>query len=171
MTKPRYFPTARGWAALLIPLVGGFLFLLSLPNRFIASRAGGFFGGPVSPLAWVLGGLVIFLSAAACIEAFRRGCWTDRIIACLATLLTFWLIREFLTVFLLPVGHPPAASGNGAVALLFHVGRLGRAVPEQRCCAKSGTVNCVSHDGGVIFKDPWGAAYLYECPGKHAALG
>ncbi len=29
-----------------------------------------------------------------------------------------------------------AASGNGAVALSFHAGRSGRAVPEQQCSAQ-----------------------------------
>lgn len=110
---------------MLVPLLGGFLFLASLPDRYVESGVGTWLGGRISPSAWISGGLLIFLCVAACLEAFRRGSWTDRIIACAAAPLTFWLIREFLELFLLPVRHPPnpATWGSGAIpSLLVHIG-------------------------------------------------
>src|SRR5260221_3041178 len=133
MSVARYIPCVRGWFAVLLPLLGGFLFLALIPDRFIESGVGKWIGRRVSLLEWLAGGLLIFVSVAACFEAFRRGSMADRVIACIGTLLTLWLITQFFELFSLPVRRPPnqAASGNGAITVLFHAQRPGRAVPEQ----------------------------------------
>ena len=137
MSMQRCFPSIRGWVALLVPLLGGLLFLALIPDRFIESGVGKWIGGSVSLLAWVSGGLLIVVSLGTCLEAIRRGSAADRVLACVAALLTLWLIGQYLELFLLQVRRPPnqAASGNGAIASLFHAGRLGRAVPKQQCSA------------------------------------
>jgi bacteriorhodopsin len=103
----RHLPTLRGWAALLIPLVGGLVYLAMLPMRFVESGVGTFISEPVSRSAWIVGGGLILLCVAACLEAFRRGSRTDRIVLCFAALLTFWLIHEFFAFMLLPVRPSP----------------------------------------------------------------
>jgi hypothetical protein len=107
MSMPRYVPSVRGWVSLLLPLVGGFLFLALLPDRFIESGVGEWIGGRVPLIAWVSGGLLILVCVAACVEAFRRGSWADRVVAGIAALLTFWLIGQYLELFLQPVRRPP----------------------------------------------------------------
>lgn len=139
MSMPRCLPSIRGWIALLVPLLGGLLFLALIPDRFIESGVGKWIGGRVSLLAWVSGGLLIVVSLGACLEAFRRGSAADRVVASVAALLTLWLIGQYLELFLLPVRRPPnqAASGNGAIASLFDTERPWRAAPEQRCYAQA----------------------------------
>ena len=61
-----YFPTVRGWAALLLPLVGGIAFLAMLPVRFIESGVGTWVMEPVRPSVWVFGGVLILLCVAVC---------------------------------------------------------------------------------------------------------
>jgi len=110
MSMPRCFPSIRGWIALLVPLLGGLLFLALIPDRFIESGVGKWLGGRVSLLGWLSGGLLILLSVGACVEAFRRGSAADRVFACIAALLTFLLIEQYLELFLLPVRRPPNMS-------------------------------------------------------------
>jgi hypothetical protein len=114
-------PSVRGWAALLVPLLGGFLFLASIPERFDESGVGVWIGGRISLLGWLSGALLILVSAVACLEALRRGSSVDRVIACVAALLTFWLITQYLELFLLPVRRPPnhRAGADAGVALVL----------------------------------------------------
>jgi hypothetical protein len=93
----------RGWAALVLPLVGGFLLLATFPARFIESGVGTWIQEPVARPTWILSGAFIILCVGACIEALRRGSRTDKIILFLGALLTFWLIREFFEFMLLRV--------------------------------------------------------------------
>jgi len=103
----RYLPTSRGWAALLTASLGGGIYGFMVPVRYVQSGFGTFLGEPVSPAEWVSGGVLIFLCVAACLEAFRRGSRVDRIVACVAGLLTFLFVREFLSLLFLPVRQAP----------------------------------------------------------------
>src|SRR6185369_13145614 len=113
MSMPRYMPSVRGWAALLLPLLGGLLFLALIPDRFIESGVGKWIGGHVSIFGLFSGALLILVSVAACIEAFRRGSAADRVVACIAALLTLLLIAQYIELFLLPVRRPPNQAASG----------------------------------------------------------
>jgi hypothetical protein len=112
VTMPRYFPSARGWVALLLPLLGGFLFLALIPTRFTESGVGRGIWGRVSLLGWVSGGLLILVSVGACVEAFRRGSMADRVVACVAALVILWLSTQYFELFLLPVRRWPNRVGG-----------------------------------------------------------
>ncbi len=103
MNASRNPPTVRGWSALILPLLGGILFLALIPMRFVESGRGTFLSERVPLGVWILGGVVILACAAGCLEAFRRGSWRDRLIACVGALLTFWLLREYCQLLVLPV--------------------------------------------------------------------
>jgi len=103
----RYLPTLRGWAALVLPLVGNFLLLAIFPARFIESGVGVSIADPVAPSAWILGGVLILLCVAVCVEALRRGSHADRIVACLAALLTLGLICAFFGFMFMRVRPSP----------------------------------------------------------------
>ena len=107
MSTSQFFPTARGWVALLLPLLGGLLFSAVLPARLIESGVGTWLVKPVSPSAWSLGGLLILVCVAACVEAFRRGSRTDRIVGVLAAVLTFLFMYGFLSLVVLRVRPQP----------------------------------------------------------------
>ena len=107
MTTLRNPPTVRGWSALILPLLGGFLFLELIPMRFVESGRGTFLSERIPLGVWVLGGAVILACAAGCVEAFRRGSWKDRLIACIGALLTFWLLREYCQLLVMPVRPSP----------------------------------------------------------------
>jgi hypothetical protein len=49
---------------------------------------------------------LVFLSAAAGAEAFRRGSRPDKVIACVAAVLAVGLMRTLCEVLVLPVGGP-----------------------------------------------------------------
>src|SRR5450759_361077 len=91
----RYFPTPRGWVALALPLIADFMLLATFPARFIESGVGTWISEPVAPSASILSGVLILLCVAACVEAFRRGTRADRIVMCVAALLTLGLIWVF----------------------------------------------------------------------------
>ena len=103
----RYLPTLRGWAALVLPVVGGFILLAIFPMRYIESGVGTWIMEPVRPSAWILGGAFVVLSVAACIEVLRRGSRVDRIVLCFGVLLTFWFTRAFFAFMLYPVRSSP----------------------------------------------------------------
>lgn len=103
----RYLPTLRGWLALLLPVVAGFVLLATFPARFIESGVGTWIQEPVAPLAWVLSGVFIVSCVGACLEAFRRGSRIDRTVLILAVLLTFSLIYQFFAFMILKVRPTP----------------------------------------------------------------
>ncbi|MCX6921691.1 MAG: hypothetical protein NT154_00500 [Verrucomicrobia bacterium] len=107
MSTFRNPPTIRGWGAVTLPLLGGYLFGGHIPPEFVESGRGTFLTERVPVGVWILGGLIILLCAAGCLEAFRRGCWADRAIACIGALLTFWLLGEYCELLLLPVRPSP----------------------------------------------------------------
>jgi len=103
----RYIPSLRGWIAVLLPLVGGAAYLAFLPMRFVQSGFGTFISEPVTLPAWIIGGVLVVLCVAACLEAFRRGSRADRIAASFAAILSLWLIHEYFAFMLLPVRPSP----------------------------------------------------------------
>ena len=50
------------------------------------------------------------MCVGVCVEAFRRGSAADRVLACIAAILTFLLIEQCLELFLLPVRRAPNMS-------------------------------------------------------------
>ena len=106
-TVMSHLPTLRGWAAVALPLVGGFVLFATFPARFIESGVGTWIQEPVARSTWILSGAFVILCVGSCIEALRRGSRTDKIILCLGALLTFWLIREFFEFMLLRVRPSP----------------------------------------------------------------
>ena len=104
---PRYVPTLRGWLALILPLLGGFSFLAMLPARFIQSGWGEFIAAPIAPSVCLFGGALGLVCVAACVEAFRRGSLADRVVCCVGSLVTLWLLQEFFWLMLLPVQRSP----------------------------------------------------------------
>ena len=83
------------------------MLLATFPARLIESGVGTWIQEPVPPSAWLLSTAFIVLCVGACIEALRRGSRIDRIVLCLAALLTFSLIYEFFEFMLLKVRPPP----------------------------------------------------------------
>ncbi len=81
--------------------------LATFPARLIESGVGTWIQEPVARSAWVLSGAFIVCCVGACIEAFRRGSRVDRFVGCVAALLTFSLIYEFLEFMLLKVRPTP----------------------------------------------------------------
>ena len=99
----RFFPTMRGWSALLFPLIGGFSFLFMLPVRIHETGVGTSIGEPVARQAWLFGAVLFFISVAAIVETLRRGSRADKLLLCIAVPLTFWLVLEFFSLMLLQV--------------------------------------------------------------------
>jgi len=81
--------------------------LATFPARLIESGVGTWIQEPVAPSVWILSGAFILICVGACIEAFRRGSRTDKIVLCLAALLTFGLIYQFFEFMLLRVRPTP----------------------------------------------------------------
>lgn len=104
----RFLPTLRGWAALVLPIIGDVVLWVAFPVRLIESGVGRWVQEPVAPSSWVLSGAWIVLCVGACVEAFRRGSWTDTIVLFLGVLLTFWLMREYCEFMVLRVRPVPA---------------------------------------------------------------
>ena len=100
---PRYLPTFRGWIALALPLVGGFVFVTLLPVRYTESGVGTWIAKPVEPSAWAFGGVVLVICASACFEAFRRGSPADKVASIVAAILTVSFLREFCALTLMHV--------------------------------------------------------------------
>jgi hypothetical protein len=99
----RYLPTFRGWIALVLPLVGGSIFVTLLPVRYVESGVGTWIAHPVEPSAWVFGGVTLVICALGCLETFRRGSRADKAAFCVAMLLTLCLLWEFCAVTLMQV--------------------------------------------------------------------
>jgi hypothetical protein len=103
MTMPRYLPTIRGWLAFLLSVLACCAYPMLLPAYCISSLGPtSLLAEPVSPSARVLGGLLAFLCVATCVEAFRRGSRADRVVACIAMLLTISFITGFCHALSLP---------------------------------------------------------------------
>jgi thiol:disulfide interchange protein len=97
----RFLPTIRSWLALALAAFAAIVYPMLLPVRFVASGGPIWLAEPVSPTLWVLGGLLAFLCVGACVEAFRRGSRADRVVACIAALLTISFITGFCDLLLL----------------------------------------------------------------------
>ena len=91
----RYFPTLRGWVALLLATFGLLYFPVLRPALFVASGRGTFVAEPVTPFVWITGGILIVVCLIASVEAFRRGSRADKICACVAALLTVGLMFQY----------------------------------------------------------------------------
>jgi hypothetical protein len=77
-----------------------------LPARFHQSGGVTWLVEPASFSQWSLGGLLVLVSVAACVEAFRRGSRPDKVITCVAAVFTVGLIRSLCELLVLPVGGP-----------------------------------------------------------------
>lgn len=111
----RHLPTTRGWLALCFAAFACCGYPLLLPARYVQSGGPTWLFEPVSPSLWVLGWLLMVVCVASCIEAFRRGSRSDRIVACVAVLLTLGFIVGFFELMLLhPVRNQGASLDAGS---------------------------------------------------------
>jgi len=102
----RYFPTLRGWIAFLLAAFA-ILFLLWLrPALLVQSGVGTFRSEPVTWVVRVKGAILVIVCWLASVEAFRRGSRLDKILSCVATLLTIGLVVEVLQLFVLSESSP-----------------------------------------------------------------
>lgn len=92
---------------MVLPVVGGFMFLLIAPARFHQSGFGEFIASRITPSVLVFGGMVAVASVAACVESFRRGSFADRFAGAVACLFTLSFLTEFFSLMLLPVRPSP----------------------------------------------------------------
>jgi hypothetical protein len=97
-----HLPSAKAWVALFLPIAGIFLFIEELPARFVGAAGRTSFVIPVPLYVWIVGAIFILISGIACVVAFKRSSLLDRIIVCLAVLLTLWLVGTYFAFFLLP---------------------------------------------------------------------
>lgn len=103
MTISRYFPTIRGWLAFFLSVLACCAFPMLLPAYCIPSLGPtSVLAEPVSPSVRLLGGLLALVCVATCVEAFRRGSRADRVVACIAMLLTISFLTGFCHVLSLP---------------------------------------------------------------------
>ena len=76
----------------------------------------------VSASTWFIGGLLIVVSAATCVEALRRGNYGDRIAALIAAVCLLVLLVHYCSLMVMksPPGNH-AHTLHGGVALPFHI--------------------------------------------------
>jgi hypothetical protein len=123
----RYFPTLRGWIAFLLAAFAILFFPVLRPALLVQSGVGTFLSEPATPAVRVTGAVLVIVCFLASVEAFRRGSRVDKIVACIAVLLTIGLIVEVLQLFVLSVHQSPNKSPEptavGAVrsAIAVHV--------------------------------------------------
>jgi len=87
-----YLPTPRGAVALFLSVMASLFYPAVLPGR-VSTLGDWQFGWPVSPIARVIGVVLVFACVAACVEAFRRGSWMDRALACASAYFTYIFIH------------------------------------------------------------------------------
>ena len=103
----RHLPTLRGWAALMLAVIGTFSYPLMLPPYFVQSGVGDWITAPVPPATWILGGFAVLACFGACFEALRRGSRADKVAACIGFLLSISLLIEYLEPLSVPVRQQP----------------------------------------------------------------
>jgi hypothetical protein len=105
-SNPKYLPQIRGWMALILGIFSPLYFTYIRPPIFVRS------GGPaelleaVSTSTWFIGGLLIVVSAGACVEALRRGNFGDRIAAGIAAPCVLVLLVNYCSLMVMK--SPPA---------------------------------------------------------------
>ena len=110
-----YFPTLRGWIAFLLAAFAILFFPVLRPALLVQSGVGTFLSEPATPAVQVAGAILVIGCLLACVEAFRRGSRVDKVVACIAVLLTIGLttiglIVEVLQLYVLSVHLPPNES-------------------------------------------------------------
>jgi hypothetical protein len=85
MSMSTYIPSLRGIGAAVISALAGFV----LPGMGMPH------GGAVPLHFWVVGALVLFSSAAACLVATFSKTRADKVLGFLSGLVTMWLIYAF----------------------------------------------------------------------------
>jgi hypothetical protein len=102
----RHFPTLRGWVAFLLAAFGILYFPVVRPAIIVESGVGTFIAEPVKPVVWIAGAVLIVVCLLASVEAFRRGTWGDKVLACISALLSIGLIIPNFELFVLSVHRP-----------------------------------------------------------------
>jgi hypothetical protein len=103
----RYFPTLRGWIAFLLAAFAILFFPVLRPALLVQSGVGTFLSEPATPAVRFAGAVLVIVCLSASVEAFRRGSRVDKVVACIAVLLTIGLIVEVLQLFVLSVHQSP----------------------------------------------------------------
>jgi len=118
-SRSKYLPQLRGWVALVLGMFSPLYFTFIRPPVFEPS------GGPpqlmesVSVSTWFIGGLLILVSGAACVAAFRRGNIGDRVVAAIAVVCLLLLFAHYCSLMVMksPANHTgsplPAKSSPG----------------------------------------------------------
>lgn len=133
----RYLPTVRGWLALCFAVFASCGYPMLVPPRYVQSGGPTWLFEPVSPSLWLLGGLLLVTCVGSCIEAFRRGSRSDKVVACIAGLLTVSFIVGFFDLMLLRPAPNHRASLDAAGAVCLHSVHHQRGASERERSART----------------------------------
>jgi hypothetical protein len=82
--------------AFLVAVFALFFYPMIRPVIYVESGVGRSLAEPLSPSVIATGAVLLLICFAACLEAFRRGSRMDKILACVALLVTMLFMAEFL---------------------------------------------------------------------------
>jgi hypothetical protein len=103
VSMSRCLPSLRGWAALVLAVVGSVSYPMMLAPYYVESGGDRWIAAEVSTGTWVVGGLLVLLCFTACVEVFRRGSRPDRVAAFIGLLFSIGVLTEYLLPLTVPV--------------------------------------------------------------------